>query len=337
MKRPAIGYGVVGMGFMGRVHVEALQRAAADGFPVRLVAVADPDPERRSGRFRAAGNVAAATDESRLFDPAEVRGHASLEDLLADEEVEALSLCTRTETHVAFAIEALRAGKHVLVEKPVALTSAAVESLLAEAERHPGLRVMPAMCMRFWPGWTELAEALADGRFGRPRSAVFRRVGPPPTWSRDFYGDLEKSGGALFDLHVHDVDFLRAVFGDPVALDTAGTALHLTTLYRFADPALHVTAEGGWGASPGFPFTMRYTVAFERATLDFDLARETPLFLYAEGEARPQTLVAGNGYDGEIRHFLNCIAEGLEPRVGLADSLAVTRLLEREARALAGR
>ena len=130
---------------------------------------------------------------------------------------------------------------------------------------------MPAMCVRFWPGWSWLRERVVDGSLGAVRSAVFRRLGTRPGWAK-FYADVERSGGALFDLHVHDTDFVQWCFGTPASLSSTGSLDHLTTLYRYPGGPPHVVVEGGWDHAPGFPFQMRYTVIFEHATADFDLA-----------------------------------------------------------------
>src|SRR4029453_5583634 len=95
----------------------------------------------------------------------------------------------------------------------------------------------------------------------------------PPAWSPAFYGDPARSGGALFDLHVHDADLVRWLFGAPGAVTSTGTLDHVTTLYRYADGPAHVVAEGGWDHAGGFPFSMGYTVVFERATAGLGPAR----------------------------------------------------------------
>ena len=191
----AVGVGVIGLGFMGRTHVACVQEASRDGFPCRLVAVADPDPERRSGRGVQAGNIRTGEGASRLFDPGEVRAHADWRDLLRDSGVSLVSVCTPTPTHVDLAIAALEAGKHVLVEKPPALTSLEARRL-AHAARRARTICMPALCIRFWPAYAWAAGAIESGEFGAVRSATFHRLGSTPTWT-GFYADDTQSGGAI--------------------------------------------------------------------------------------------------------------------------------------------
>lgn len=336
MTKP-LGVGVIGLGFMGRTHVEAYAAAHAAGLPNRLVAVADGDAARRAGERTSAGNLG-STGEGRLFDPDATRGYASAEELLADDEVELVSVCTPTDTHVELALRALAAGKHVLVEKPVALAAAEVARLrdaARDALHDAGTLCMPAMCMRFWPGWTWLKRTIDAGTYGPMRTASFRRLGSRPAWS-PFYADVARSGGALFDLHVHDVDFAHWCFGAPSSVDARGSLEHVVAEYRYdgRGPEL-VTAEGGWCREPDEPFVMTYEVRFERATARFELGADPPLTVESGGRVEPVPLEAGDGWHGEVRHLLAAIREGRrELDATLDDAVAVTRTLQAERAAL---
>jgi predicted dehydrogenase len=328
-----LGVGVVGLGFMGRTHVEAYRAADKAGFKNRLVAVCDTDAERRAGRAMQGGNVTQGSGAELLFDPALVRGYALLDDLLADEGVELVSICTHTRSHVDFAVRALRAGKHVLVEKPVALSAAAMEPLVRTASETDRL-CMPAHCMRFWPGWDWLAERVREGTFGPPRSVVLRRLGSRPDWSAT-YSDDDATGGALVDMHLHDADFLRFACGEPRSVFAGGSLQHVTALYRFAGAPAHAAAEGGWDHSGGFPFRMAYLAAFEEATVEYDLARDPVLTVQRGGAREPVALEPLSGYDGEVRHLLAAISEGRrELRASVEDALATALLLDAERESL---
>jgi len=347
-----LGVGVIGLGFIGREHLRAWDAAARDGLPVRLAAVCDTDPERRAGRGEArhgagagpAVDGGAAGGAAPLFDPARVTGHARPDQLLSDPAVDVVSICTYTDSHVELALAALDSGKHVLVEKPVALQAGPVARLLAAARdahsRH-GLHCMPAMCMRFWPGWDWLLLALADRRFGAPRRAEFHRRGAAPSWATGFYGDLGRSGGALFDLHVHDADFVRAAFGAPLAVDSRGDLRGLATRYRFQPGGPEVRAGAAWLDEPSARFSMGFAVDFDHATIDWELGREPLLRGRHRGAELRVTLPPGTGYDGEVRHLCAWIS----PRPGapppppsplslLEDAVSVTATLQAERESL---
>jgi len=327
-----IGVGVIGMGFMGATHVKAYQAAAVDGFDCRLVAVSDPSPQRLTGEPAGGGNIGPAIQE-RLFDPEKVHTFAHAADLLADPAVSLVSICTPTDTHVALAIAALEAGRHVLLEKPVALASSDVARLAAAAQS-AGTLCMPAMCMRFWPGWTFLREAYRDRRFGSLRALSLHRLGSGPTWSKDFYKDVSRSGGALVDQHIHDTDFVVHLLGAPTAVRSSGGPMHMETIYDFpALPGVSVSAEGSWAMDPAFGYRMRYLAAFERATVEFDLVSSPTVTVYADGGKTHPLLPPGTGYDGQVRHLLKAIASGSRTLDATIDeAVTVARVLEAELR-----
>jgi predicted dehydrogenase len=329
-----IGVGVIGLGWMGRVHLEAYAQAARSGERCRVVAVSDRNTDRLQARAEAVGNLPLGDAPALAFDRDVVRTSTDASAVLDDPAVELVSICTPTDTHVELAIAALRAGKHVLVEKPVALDAGEIERLDLLA-RNTQRMCMPAMCMRFWPGWSWLRDAVVDRRYGSVLSATFQRLGSRPSWGTDFYRDARRSGGALFDLHVHDVDFVRWLFGDPVSTTSTGTLDHVTTSYRFAEGPAHVVAEGGWDASPGFPFRMRYAVVFETATAEYDSRRDPPLEITRAGVVETPQLEAGTGWEHEVRHALECVrAEKTSAGVTLFDAAAVTRILRAEEHAV---
>lgn len=328
-----IRVGVIGLGFMGRMHINAYRKAAQEDRACELTAVCDRTERRRppSDETSPAKQpfVVSGPDDDRICDLDGVRRYTDAAALLHDPHLDAVSICTYTPTHVELALAALNAGKHVLVEKPVALGHEAVQRL-ADAARAARRVCMPAMCMRFWPGWTWLKHTVERGELGRVRSAVFRRLGSVPGWSRDFYENIDQSGGALWDLHIHDVDVVRWLFGNPATVVATGSFLHVTTLYRFTDGPEHVVAEGGWGHEEAFGFRMSYVIRFDDATAEFDLGREPSLRLFRRGRTEFPTLPQATGYEAEVRHFLDCIAGRTNLTCPLADSVEVSRILEAE-------
>lgn len=330
MSKNTVNVGVVGLGFMGATHVAAIQSAAAAGLGCRLSAVCDNNADRLAGRLGGAGNLDSGA-ETATFDPKAVSAYSDASELFADESIDIVSICTRTDTHIPLAEAALRAGKHVLLEKPVAITAEPVKQLAAVAAEC-GRYCMPAMCMRFWPGWTWLKEAYETRPYGDLRSIRFTRLGTKPGWS-SFYSDPQISGGALVDLHVHDTDFVVHLLGQPASVFTGGSLDHVTTLYQY--PGIqHVVAEGGWDQHEGFGFTMRYVANFERATADFDNARDPALLLCRDGTAEAIDVAATSGYDAEVRHMVASLLEDRCPTVDLNDAWLAHRVIDAERRSL---
>jgi predicted dehydrogenase len=331
--------GVIGFGFMGQTHVRAYQAAAADGLPVRLSAVADVSGEPLTGMARTRGNIDTGVAE-RLFDPASVATFGDAASLMASREVDAVSICTPTDTHAALAEQALGRGLHALIEKPVAVSAAAVRGLM-DVERRTGKRAVPAMCIRYWPGWTWVRDRIADRSLGALLSLKCVRLGSRPDWSA-FYADDARCGNAITDLHIHDADFITHAVGFPRAVHSLGTESFLTSAYRFDEPGLRsvqVTAEGGWLPTPGRGFRMRFVAEFEHATAEYDLARPTPLLLTRDGTTTPVDLPAGTGYDGQIRAWARWLSgqphpAGEAPLATLAHAAKVLDLIDAEKRAL---
>jgi predicted dehydrogenase len=292
-------------------------------------AVCDGDPNRLGGTTSRRGNLGDAGPTVK-HDSAEIMAYRDVDQLLADEHVDLVSICTYTDSHVDLALRALSAGKHVLVEKPVALRAADVQRL-REAAARTDRRCMPAMCMRFWPGWNWLHDRIKDQSFGPIRSVAFTRLGSGPGWASEFYRDASRSGGAMFDLHIHDADFVHWCFGPPASVESNGSVNHLTTSYHFKGGPSPVCAEGGWSLPPDAPFQMRYVAIFEHATATFDLMRSPLLQLHRGNQSEWVAIPSGTGYDGEIRHLLECAIDPSRPlRATLDDAVAVTLMLEAE-------
>jgi len=317
-----IGVGIIGLGFMGRTHLAAY--AAAQGCEVR--AAFDP-----SMRAAAAGNLVAAGGADELL--AKIPREQSVDALLARKDIDLVSICTPTDTHVALVRAAIAARKHVLVEKPTALDPDAIDALAREADA-AGVLAMPAHCMRFWPAWAWMARAVKEQRYGRVRRAVFRRLGAKPAWSQDFYLDVRRSGGAVVDLHIHDADFVRFAFGEPAKVESRGSRMHIRSRYRYGS-GLEVEAEGGWMDDPAFAFTMAASIECEHATLDFSLGRDPELMVRTASGDR--SVVAGSdyplgsGYDFEVRALLSAVRSGdFEAPVTLDDAARTQRLLDAE-------
>ena len=136
-------------------------------------------------------------------------GADAIDDLYAPLErsdVDVVDICLPTPLHREAAERAFAAGKHVLLEKPIALTLEDAEAIVAAAERAGRLLVV-GLVLRFWPEYVELRRIAASGELGRPLAASAQRLSPPPGWN-DWMIDPARSGGVCVDLMVHDFDAL---------------------------------------------------------------------------------------------------------------------------------
>src|SRR6266545_4638438 len=157
---PPLNIGLVGLGFMAATHIRAYRQVEG----ARVAALCNPSGRHLDGDFtNVAGNVG-ATDPVKL-DMAGVKATKDFTDLLNDPGIHAIDICAPTRAHQELAMAALRAGKHVLCEKPLARTSPVAREIVAEALKAKGI-FMPAMCLRFWPEWSWLQETVVSNRFG---------------------------------------------------------------------------------------------------------------------------------------------------------------------------
>ncbi len=302
--------GVIGLGFMGATHLKAISNIGG----ARLAAVMDADERRLSGDLRGIqGNLGGP---GLKFDFKGVRRYTTVGEMAGDPEVEAVDVCLPTYLHGPVVLELLRAGKHVLVEKPMALDRATCDEML-DAGRRNGRVLMVAQVLRFSPAYQALSEWLMDGSVGPVRSAIFRRRCAVPGWS-PWESDSLKSGGGVFDLLIHDVDMCLRLFGVPRAVSAAGYEDmangidNILALFEYPEVGL-VAVTGGWHHAGGFPFSMEFTVVGDGGVVEYDSAGR-PVSLYrANGESLTPALDAVDPYQAEIEYFIECCRTGANP------------------------
>lgn len=310
--------GLAGLGFMGGTHAQcyaALPNAA-------LVAVADPEPDRRK----------------RLADEHGATPYEGLEDMLAA-DLDMVDICLPTYLHCEAVQAAARAGKHILCEKPMGLTVAECDAMLQAVER-AGVTFMVAHVIRFWPEYRVIKEILDSGRLGAVRWMSASRFSPPPTWSwQEWIFDPQRSGGAVLDLHIHDLDFIAWVAGMPrnvcaggVKAARGGLDNVWTTTTGHRNQAVGF-AQGSLDMAANYPFNMGLRVLLEGGAIELDSRLSPALSVYplAGGVEHPEVPqpevptagragTAGNiealgGYFVEIQYFVECLDRGEEPTI----------------------
>ena len=304
---------VLGLGFMGATHALAWRQIPG----AKLAAVASPDPRRLSGDLTGLpGNLGG---QGAQLDFSAVAKYTSAEDLLLDlamESVEAVDICLPTHLHEPIALLALAAGKHVLVEKPMALDGAGADRMFAAAERH-GRLLMAAQVVRFIPAYRVAADILRSGGLGAVRAAIFRRRCAAPAWSA-WLTDPAQSGGGVFDLLIHDIDFCLHLFGKPEAVTASGCqdlphGVDWIVAQLWYPSIGAVAISGGWHHPAAYPFSMEFTILNDHGTLEFNSAN-SPLTEYGAGGRQHALHVPDtDGYRAELEYFLHCATGGEKP------------------------
>jgi len=324
--------GLVGAGVIGNVH-----RAAYDQHPAaEVVALADPRGEevlKQGGAAYVPGSAAASSAKLPVY--------PSLTALLAAEQVDIIDICTPTPTHRDLAIEALRAGKHVLCEKPMGRTLADCNATVAAAKAAKG-KFMVAHCLRFWPVYEYLHETVTSGRYGRVERARLARhvIVPAGGW----FLDGRISGGAILDLHIHDVDAAAWIFGPPRALTAFGrigpSGCHdqVEAIWHYDDDRL-VLLEGTWMRTAPSGFEMSFEVSMEKATVTYNSSRKPDLQVHLPEQAAMAPEVSSqDGYSREVDYFVRAVLEDRPIERATADGSRLTiALIEKEIQSIESR
>jgi predicted dehydrogenase len=329
-KARRVNVAVVGLGFMGIMHLRAWQKIKH----ANIAAVCGRSRLPMDGKVAGvAGNLAGSGD---LQLGRGVKVYSDFNALLADENVDLIDICTPTPLHHVQAIAALKAGKHVLCEKPMASAAALAEKIKAAADEAMRRKkfFMPGMVVRFWPEWAWLKQVVESGIYGKVLAAGFRRVTGKPSWNKNF--EKGKSGGALLELHIHDADFVQFLFGVPTNVFATGRSVfsgaidHVVAQYQVASSAV-VHAEASWLMTGKHGFRMAYTVAFEKATADFDSSRQAEALRVYEADRAPRVIKCkgAGAFQGELSYLADCIQRGRPPSVVTAqDGLNAVRICE---------
>ncbi len=302
--------GVMGAGFMGGTHARAL--ASLPG--VQVAGVSSRTAEKAAALAAEVG-AQPYTDARALLDAPDIA---------------AVAVTLPTHLHREYAVAALEAGKHVLLEKPMALTLEECDAIIA-AQRAAGRILMLEHTLQFWPEYIVLVETVQSGALGRPLTAVAQRLLTMPQWA-DWFQDADKSGGEVLDLHIHDLDILNLLFGTPKSLyargrrGASGGWDHALSLVDYGD--VQCFAEGSAMMPEAYPFTCSLAVRCEQGVVEYavraggeqvDSAATglNDLLLYRPGQpAERLAAPAGDPYVNVMAAFVEAIQSGRPPRFG---------------------
>ena len=313
-----LNVGILGLGFMGMIHYLAYQRLRG----AKVAAVCEQDPVRRGGDWRTIkGNFGPAGE---LMDLSGTAQYADLDAMLADNRLDLIDICLPTALHASAAIRALSAGKHVVCEKPIALTSADGIAMVDAAEK-AGRMLMIGHVLPFYAEYRFAYDAVTGGRYGRIKGGHFKRIISDPLWMPRYY-DPAVIGGPMLDLHVHDAHFIRLTCGMPRSVQCAGrlrdgVVERFHAQFRFQDPDLVVSAASGVIAQQGRPFTHGYEIYLEKATLLYDFAViggepvvAMPLtVLTCDGQVERPQLAGGDSitpFENELNEVVQAVQSG---------------------------
>lgn len=277
-----IKVGLIGCGFMGTMHANCYKNIEG----VEIVALADLREEKSR-------ELAKGTNATIYFDG---------RDLIENADVDIIDICLPTYLHCDYALLAMDKVKYLFVEKPVTLTLDEGKKLLQKADA-TGCRVQVGQVIRFWDEYVALKEIVKNKKYGKVVNANFRRISPAPEWGwENWLLKYELSGGAGQDLHIHDVDYVLSLFGEPekfysVKNLTGEKNSYVNTLMKYDD--FVVSVEGTWGLPGTHPFEASFRVVFEKGVVENAGGK---FMLYTKEGASEIKIekkeLAGSGYAG---------------------------------------
>lgn len=295
---------MLGAGFMGGTHARAYHQRD----DVEIVAIYAHGATRGEDLARELGTT--FTDD--------------LDRVLRDDSIEAVDICLPTPAHRATAEAALAAGKHVLLEKPLALTIEDADALVAAADATDRV-FMVAHVLRFWPEYVALKCVVDSGELGRPIAVNAVRRQPFPEWSA-LLKSADLTGGAIYDMLIHDYDAINWLLGVPTSVvangitnPRSGGLDQAQALIGYAEGT--GVADGGMIQPESYPFTSRLEVLCERGAIEyhfqaggrsFEVGTPTNRLTVYRGQGDPEVLPVeqSDPFANEVGYFIDCIRNG---------------------------
>lgn len=281
---------IIGPGSIGKTYGDALKNSES----VVLAAIAGRDTEK----------------VRQMGDSCHVPYYTDQDEMYEAEDLDGVIVCTPTFTHEEITRRAFAHRVHVMCEKPFTLHAETAKQLMDQAGS-VGLRLMVMHVVRFWPEYAALAQMIHENVFGSVKNVYLNRLSTHPAWAA-WHRAPEKSGGGLFDLHIHDIDYLYSVFGDVESVyavgprETGGCWNNVSTVLRFTCgvPAI---VEGFMDITGPYPFTTAVRINGTKAAAEYS-NQTGHVYLYEkDSPARILEIPSYNPYAREVEYFADCV------------------------------
>jgi UDP-N-acetylglucosamine 3-dehydrogenase len=307
-KKKMIKVGILGAGFAGKMHAPAYA-AIPD---VEIAVIVDPIKEKAQSLAEQVG----------------ARAEIDAEAVFRDPSITLVDIAVPTPLHPELTVRALEVEKHVVLEKPLALTMAEADTILMAAERSEKF-LMVAHVLRFWPEYVAIREVIQSGQLGQPLMASAHRLSNRPQWAT-WFRDPKASGGAVLDLQIHDLDMVNWLFGRPkwvyatgVKGETGGWD-HVVAQVEYG--TVRAAVEASQLMPQDFPFTAGMRIVCEDGVVEYQFRaggasfeNGSPmqyLFIHKTGTPnQPVPIQAGDAFERQIAYFVECVRSGQPPSI----------------------
>ena len=302
-----VNVGIIGAGFMGTTHARAY--TTMSNVVVKYIV----DQSKEAGQ--------------KLADEIGSKAITDKKVVLDDPEIDLIDITLPTPFHPEMAISALEAGKHVVIEKPIALSLADARKMIETATKCNRL-LMVAHVLRFQPEYAAIYKVIKSGDLGKPLLGHAYRMSNLPQWSL-WFQDPEKTGGAVIDLQIHDIDFLNWIFGKPISVyargrkDEYGGWNTLCSMIEYETGAASI--ECSFTKPLDYPFTCGIRLECEEGEVEyhfrsggasFEQGNDSSYLLIHKPNKPNQPLVCTHedGFVNELKYFIQCVEQNEAPK-----------------------
>lgn len=255
-------------------------------------------------------------------------------EVLADSAIRAVIIATPNYTHREMVERAAAAGKHIFCEKPLALHVADADAMLAATAR-AGVHLVVGQVLRYLPVFEHMKRLIDAGTIGRPFAARISRLGG---WGerQEWRQRRETSGGPLFEVNAHEIDYLRYILGEPETVYATGSQRVIPSVdfedtafvsIRFrggAHGVLHSSIAAALGGYTGVIQGDQGTIAFTNWPSSIEWKR----FDGGSGRLAGDELAVPDAHERELSHLVDAALDGTPPAISGADGRAVVAIAE---------
>ncbi len=324
---------IVGFGFMGMTHAAAIAKMKG----VKIAAIVDKDVEGISEKIHSkSGNFSIEDIDPQILEKA--NKYDDLDECLRNEKLDAVHVCVHTNLHYQIAKKLLAAGLHVLLEKPMTLDEKEGLELIRLAKENNCV-FMVGHVVRFMPPYQQLRQWVEEKTYGKLKFLSVSRFSGVPLWGqwKEKQTAFGTSGGALFDLLIHDIDFVNDLLGSPDDIQSHVLPGYLSendyvsALWKYEKSGIKVKVEGGNIFHSTYPFQASFSAQFENASVFYSTSNPGSIQVATHEKLDQIDLKEGpDGFFNEIEYFYQTIKKQQSPdRCMPESSLETIRLCYR--------
>lgn len=299
-------YAIIGFGGLGKKHLVNLKRLEVERGDFRLKAICGANPAALKEKV----SLNLGTVDLSQLNLSDCTLYEDYKEMIEKEDLDFILSVLPTYLHEEVAVFAMQKGLDVFSEKPMALTLDGCKRLFEFAEKQ-NRKLMIGQCLRFSPAFQKLKAFIDSEKYGKAYSAEFIRYSQTPQWTwRNWVVDPKRSGGCPWDMHVHDVDIMNFLFGEPksVRAVTTSNKVELEAIFgEFEYDNLTVSARADWSFPQTYPFQAQALFRFEKAAI---VATAEKLTVYEDDCSYHIQLDETDYFEREMRAFLKFVIDG---------------------------